>query len=126
MMRVDVNKNLNNKSDMTLFKKLYFTNSLDTVSKEHNLQRLLTFNVSNLMSILRCLLGMALRNQRSFHEKIKSRQNSGKVCYRLVQDLMSSYQLSKKVKITIYGTIILSLVLMGVNMDSDTEEMTQF
>jgi hypothetical protein len=111
---------------MTLFKKLYFTNSLDTVSKEHNLQRLLTFNVSNLMSILCRLLGMALRNQRSFHEKINSRQNSGKVCYRLVQDLMSSYQLSKKVKITIYGTIILSLVLMGVNMDSDTEEMTQF
>jgi hypothetical protein len=39
--------------------------------------------------------------------------NSGKTCYYSFQDLLSSYLLSKNVKIRIYKTIILLLVLNG-------------
>jgi hypothetical protein len=58
-------------------------------------------------------LGTTLTNQISIHEKIKSRLKSGNACYHSVQNLLSSTLLSKNVKIMIYRTIILLVVLCG-------------
>jgi hypothetical protein len=46
-------------------------------------------------------------------EEIKRRLNSGNACYHSVQKLLPSRPLSKNVKIRIYKTIILSVVLYG-------------
>jgi hypothetical protein len=46
-------------------------------------------------------------------EEIKRRLNSGNACYHLVQNLLSSCLLSKNLKIIIYKTIILPVVLYG-------------
>jgi hypothetical protein len=46
-------------------------------------------------------------------EKIKRRLNSGNACYNSVQDLLPSRLLSKNIKIRIYNTIILPVVLYG-------------
>jgi hypothetical protein len=46
-------------------------------------------------------------------EEIKRRWNSGNACYHSVQNLLSSGLLSKSLKIRIYRTIILSMVLYG-------------
>jgi len=58
-------------------------------------------------------LGTALREQNSIQEEIKSRLKSGNACYHSVQNLWSSSLLSKNIKIKIYRTIILSVVLYG-------------
>jgi hypothetical protein len=50
-------------------------------------------------------------NQNYIQEEIKNRMKSGNACYHLVQNLLSSSQLSKNVKIQIYRIIILSVVL---------------
>jgi hypothetical protein len=47
------------------------------------------------------------------YEEIKSRLNSGNACYHLVQSLLSSRLLSRNVKVKIYKTIILPVVLYG-------------
>jgi hypothetical protein len=52
-------------------------------------------------------------NQNCIHEEIKSRLNLGKACYHAVQYLFSSHLLLKHVKIKIYRTIILTVVLYG-------------
>jgi hypothetical protein len=46
-------------------------------------------------------------------EEIKSRLNSGNACYHSVQSLLSSRLLSRNVKVKIYKTIILPVVLYG-------------
>jgi hypothetical protein len=46
-------------------------------------------------------------------EEIKRRLNSGNACYHSVQSLLSSRLLSKNLKIRIYKTIILPVVLYG-------------
>jgi hypothetical protein len=46
-------------------------------------------------------------------EEIKKRLNSDNACYHSVQNLLSSRPLSKNVKIRIYKTIILPVVLYG-------------
>jgi hypothetical protein len=46
-------------------------------------------------------------------EEIKRRLNSGNACYHSVQNLLPSRLLSKNLKIRIYKTIILPLVLYG-------------
>jgi hypothetical protein len=46
-------------------------------------------------------------------EEIKSRLNSGNACYHSVQSLLSSSLLSRNVKVKIYKTIILPVVLYG-------------
>jgi hypothetical protein len=46
-------------------------------------------------------------------EEIKSRLNSGNACYHSVQSLLSSRLLSKNVKVKIYKTVILPVVLYG-------------
>jgi hypothetical protein len=46
-------------------------------------------------------------------EEIKRRLNSGNACYHSVQNLLSSRLLLKNVKVRIYKTIILPVVLYG-------------
>ena len=58
-------------------------------------------------------LGTTLTHQNSIVEEIKSRLRSGNACYHLVQNLLSSRLLSKNIKIKIYRTIILQVVLYG-------------
>jgi hypothetical protein len=58
-------------------------------------------------------LGMTATNHNLIQEEIKRRLNSGNACYHLVQNLLSSRLLSKNVKVRIYKTIILPVVLYG-------------
>jgi len=58
-------------------------------------------------------LGTILTNQISIQEEIKSRQKLRNACYYSVQNLLSSRKLSKNLKIQIYSTIILPVVLYG-------------
>jgi hypothetical protein len=58
-------------------------------------------------------LGTILTDQNFIHEEIKSRLNSGNACYHSVQSLLSSFLLSRNVKVKIYKTIILPVVLYG-------------
>jgi hypothetical protein len=55
---------------------------------------------------------MTLTNQNDIHDEIKSRLNSGNACYYSVQNL-SSHLISKNLKIKIYKTVILPVVLYG-------------
>ena len=57
-------------------------------------------------------VGTTLTNQNSIQEEIKSRLKLGNACYYSVQNLSSSL-LSKTLKIKIYRTIILPVVLYG-------------
>jgi hypothetical protein len=52
-------------------------------------------------------------NQNLIQEEIKRRLNSGNACYHSVQNLLCSRLLSKNVKVRIYKTIILPVVLYG-------------
>ena len=58
-------------------------------------------------------LGTTLTNQNSIAEEIKRRLRSGNACYHSVQNLLSSRLLSENLKIKIYRTIILPVVLYG-------------
>jgi len=58
-------------------------------------------------------LGTTLTNQNSIQEEIKSRMKSGNACYHSVQNLLSSSLLLKNLKINVYRTIILPVVLYG-------------
>jgi hypothetical protein len=58
-------------------------------------------------------LGTTVTNQNLTHGEIKERLNSGNACYHSVQNLPSSCLLSKSLKIIIYKTIILPVVLYG-------------
>jgi hypothetical protein len=58
-------------------------------------------------------LGTTLTDQNCMHKEIKSRINSGNACCHLVQGLLSSRLLSRKLKVKIYKTIILAVVLYG-------------
>jgi hypothetical protein len=54
---------------------------------------------------------MRVTNKNSIQEEIKKRLNLGNACYHSVQNPLSSRLLSKNVKIGIYKTIILPVVL---------------
>jgi hypothetical protein len=58
-------------------------------------------------------LGTTLADQNCMHEEIMSRLNSGNACYHSVQSLLSSNLLSRNLKVKIYKTIILPVVLSG-------------
>jgi hypothetical protein len=58
-------------------------------------------------------LGTTETNQNLIQEEIKMRLNSGNASYHWVQNLLSSRLLSKNVKVRIYKTIILPVVLDG-------------
>jgi len=57
--------------------------------------------------------GTTESNQNSIQDEIKSRLRSGDACYHSVQNLLSSSLLSKNIKIKIYRTIILPVVVYG-------------
>jgi hypothetical protein len=58
-------------------------------------------------------LGTAVTNQNLILEEIKRKSNSGNACYHSVENLLYSRLLSKNVKIRVYNTIILPVVLYG-------------
>jgi hypothetical protein len=58
-------------------------------------------------------LGTTLTNQNDINDGIKSRLNSGNACYYSVQNLLSSCLISKDLKIKLYKTVILLVVLYG-------------
>jgi hypothetical protein len=58
-------------------------------------------------------LGTTITNQNLIQEEITRRLNWGNICYHSVQNLLSSHLLSKNIKIRIYKTIILTVVLCG-------------
>jgi len=77
--------------------------------------------------LVRKYLGTTQTNQNSIQEEIKSILKSGDSCYHLVQNLLSSCFLSKHLKIKIYRTIILPVVVYGCETWSLTlrEERSQ-
>jgi hypothetical protein len=58
-------------------------------------------------------LGTTLTNQNDIHDEIKSRLHLGNACYYSVHNLLSSCLISKNIKIKIYKTVILQVVLYG-------------
>jgi sorting nexin-29 len=66
-------------------------------------------------------LGTTLTDQNHMHKEIKSRLTSGNGCYHLVQSLLSSCLLSRNLKVKIYKTIILPVVLYGCEIWSLTQ-----
>ncbi|KAJ4446884.1 hypothetical protein ANN_13584 [Periplaneta americana] len=58
-------------------------------------------------------LGATVININDTQEEIKRRINMGNVCYYLVEKLLSSSLLSKNLKVRIYKTVILPVVLYG-------------
>jgi len=58
-------------------------------------------------------LGTRLTDRNSIQEEIKSRLKLGNACFHSVQNVLSSRLLSKNLKIKIYRTIILPVVLYG-------------
>jgi transcription elongation factor GreA-like protein len=57
--------------------------------------------------------GTTLTDQNCVHEKIKSRLNLGNACCHSVWSLLFSRLLSRNVKVKVYRTIILPVVLCG-------------
>jgi hypothetical protein len=58
-------------------------------------------------------LGTTLRDENHMHKEIKSRLNSGNACYHSVQSLLPSHLLSRNLKVKMYKTVILPVVLYG-------------
>jgi hypothetical protein len=56
-------------------------------------------------------LGTTQLHQNCMHEEIMSRLNLGNACYHLVQSLLTSHLLSRNLKVKIYKTRILPVVL---------------
>jgi hypothetical protein len=70
-------------------------------------------------------LGTTLTNRNSIHIVIKNRMKSGDACYFSVQNLLSSSLLSKNIKIRVYRTITLPVVLHGCETWSLTQREEQ-
>ena len=64
----------------------------------------------NMQHVILC---ECILHQNSIQKEIKSRLKLGNACYHSVQNLLSSSLLSKNLKIKIYRTIILPIVLYG-------------
>jgi hypothetical protein len=58
-------------------------------------------------------LGTTLTDRNSIHEEIKSRMKSGNACYHSAHNVLSSSVLPRNIKIGVYRTIILPVVLYG-------------
>jgi hypothetical protein len=58
-------------------------------------------------------LGATVPNQNLIQQEINRKLNSSNTCYHSVQNILSSRLLSKNVKIRIWETIILPVVLYG-------------
>jgi hypothetical protein len=73
------------------------------------------------LAVIFCnILGMTVINRNLIQEEIKRRMSLGNACYHSVQNLLSSRLMSKNVKIRMYKTIILPVVLY----DCDTWSLT--
>ena len=87
-----------------------------TVSRVQNAGRIHSMEIDN-SSIERVeefkYLGTRLKNQNYIQEEIKNGLKLGNACSYSVQNLLSSTLLSKHLKIKIYRTIILPVVLYG-------------
>jgi hypothetical protein len=85
-------------------------------SRDQNAERTLSMKTDNSsFEMVREFkyLRTTLTNQNSIQEEIKSRLKSGNACYHSVHNILSSSLLSKNLKIKIYKTIILPLLLYG-------------
>jgi len=86
------------------------------MSRDQNAGRIHSVRIDNStferVEEFKCL-GRTLTNQNSIAEEIKSRLRLGNACYHSVQNLLPSKLLSKNLKIKIYRTIILPIVLYG-------------
>jgi hypothetical protein len=71
-------------------------------------------------------LGTTVINQNLIQEEIKRTMSSGNACYHSVQNLQSSRLLSKNLKMRIYKTIILSVILYGCETWSLTHRLRVF
>jgi hypothetical protein len=60
-----------------------------------------------------CSLGLTAANKNLFNEEMKRRLNSSNDCYHSVSKILASHLLSKSVKMIIYKTTILPVVLYG-------------
>jgi hypothetical protein len=58
-------------------------------------------------------LGKTLTHHNCMQEVIKSRLNSGNACYHSVQGILSSRLLSRNVKVKMYKTVSLPVILYG-------------
>jgi hypothetical protein len=67
---------------------------------------------------------LGITNINCIHEGIRSRLNMGNPCYHSVQRVLSSFLLSKNLKIKIHKTIILTVVLYGCDTWSHTKGRT--
>jgi hypothetical protein len=65
-------------------------------------------------------LGTTITNRISIQEELKSRLKAGNACYYSPQNVLSSSLLSTNIKIKIYRTVILSVVLNGCETWSPT------
>jgi hypothetical protein len=65
-------------------------------------------------------LGPTLTNQSDILDELESRLNSGNACYYSVQNILSSPLIAKNLKIKIYKTVILPVVLYGCEIWSFT------
>ena len=83
------------------------------ISNEFNCNQSYLIKIIIIMLLLLLLLCSLLTNQNSIQEEIKCRLKAGNSCYYSVQTLLSSRLLSKNLKIKIYKTIILPVVLYG-------------
>jgi hypothetical protein len=70
-------------------------------------------------------LGMTLTNQNDIHDEIKSRLNSGNAFHHSVQNLLSSRFILKNLKIKIYKTENVPVVLYGCETWSFTLRQEQ-
>ncbi|PSN38677.1 hypothetical protein C0J52_08897 [Blattella germanica] len=59
-------------------------------------------------------LGALITNRNEIQKEIKHRLNSGNACYYALQRLLSSQLLSKNIKLKIYKTVILPVILYGL------------
>ena len=58
-------------------------------------------------------LGVTVTNTNDIREEIKRRINMGNACYYSLEKILSSYLLSKKLKVNTYKTITLPVILYG-------------
>ena len=58
-------------------------------------------------------LGVTITNTNDIREEIKRRINMGNACYYSVENILSSRQLSEKLNVNTYKTVILPVVLHG-------------
>jgi hypothetical protein len=86
------------------------------MSGHQNARQYHNINITNRLfetvAKFKCLVVTAIHTN-LIHEKIKSRLSLGDACCHLVQNIPSSHLLLKNIKIKIYETIILPLVLYG-------------